>query len=179
MDEFSKRITESHGWLVKEFSGIRTGQASPALLDAVKVESYGSLVSLNQVGSIAVEDARTLRIAPWDSNQITAIERAIISADLGVSVAISSVGARVIFPELTNERRARLTKLAKQKLEAARVSLRSARDEVMKALDALERASEISEDEKFSRKEAAQKQVDQANRQLDELYKHKVAELAL
>jgi len=178
-DTFIIRVKENHDWLTKEFLSIRTGQASPALLDTIAVDSYGSLVPVNQVSSVGIEDARTLRLTPWDSTHIATLERAIIEADLGVSVTTDSVGLRVIFPELTSERRVQLTKLAKQKHEAARVSLRGARDEAMKALDADEKAGTISEDEKFSQKEAIQKQVEQANQQLDELYKHKVAELAL
>lgn len=176
-DEFAQRLAESIEWLTREFSTIRTGQAAPALLDAIKVDSYGSLVPINQVGSVGIEDARTLRITPWDASQIASIETAITDADFGVSVSTDSAGLRVIFPELTSERRQQLTKLAKQKLEDARVSVRAARDEMMKALDSTEKTGDISEDEKFTQKEAAQKQVDTTNQQLDELYKAKENEL--
>jgi ribosome recycling factor len=177
MDEFTQRLQESIEWLSKEFAGIRTGQASPALLDSVKVESYGTHVPLNQVASIGIEDARTLRISPWDASQIAGIERALTEADLGISVSTDSAGLRAIFPELTSERRTQLTKLAKQKLEDARVSVRSARDEIMKQLDKQEKEGEISEDEKFTAREQVQKQVDDTNKKLDELYSAKEAQL--
>ncbi len=176
--DFNERTTECLEWLKQEYAGIRTGQATPALLDSIKVESYGTKVPLNQVGSVGVEDARTLRISVWDSGQIKEIERAISEADLGVSVATDSAGLRVIFPELTSERRVQLQKLAKQKLEEARVSVKSARDDVMKDIDKREKAGELSEDEKFSEKEQVQKQVDAANKSLDDLYQQKEQEIA-
>lgn len=178
IEEFSRRLTESADWLSKEFASIRTGQAAPALLDSVKVDSYGAKVPINQVASIGIEDARTLRVSPWDAGQISALESALMEADLGVSVATDSAGLRVIFPELTSERRAQLTKLAKQKLEDARVSVRAARDEIMKHFDQQAKAGEMSEDEKFTSRETVQKHVDTINKKLDELYHAKETELA-
>ncbi len=177
MNTFSERAKEVERWLEREYLGIRSGQATPGLLDGVKVQSYGTLVSLNQVGSVTVEDARTLRISTWDTSQITAVETAIRDADLGLSVVTDSSGLRVIFPELTSERRTQLLKLAKQRLEDARVSLRSTRDEAMKELEKQEKAGEVSEDEKFSQKEAIQKVVDATNRSLDTHYQKKEIEI--
>lgn len=177
MNDFETRLEEVSTWLANEYSGIRTGQATPALLDSVKVESYGSLMPVNQVASVGIEDARTLRVAPWDQGLIKTIETAIRDADLGVSVVTDSAGLRVIFPELTGDRRAQLLKLAKGKLEDARVSVRAARDEMMKSLDAQQKEGEISEDEKFSQKEDAQRKVDAANRSLEGLYEKKEAEI--
>ena len=116
MDNVSEKLKEVNEWLQKEYSGIRTGQASPMLLDAVKVESYGSYMPINQVGSVNIEDARTLRISVWDKSAVSAIEKAIREADLGISTVSDSDGVRVIFPELTSERRVQLMKLAKAKL---------------------------------------------------------------
>ena len=107
MIDIETRGKEIVDWLQNEYAGIRTGQATPALLDSIKVENYGSMMPLNQVGSVGVEDARTLRIAPWDVGSIGAIETAIRDADLGVSVSTDSAGLRVSFPELTSDRRAR------------------------------------------------------------------------
>lgn len=176
--DFDSRTKEIINWLTNEYASIRTGQATPALLDSVKVESYGSLVPLNQVGSVGVEDARTLRISPWDASQIAAIETALREADLGISVSTDSAGLRVAFPELTSERRAQLLKLAKQKLEDARVSVRSVRDEHMKAFDKQEKDGEISKDEQFSKREAIQKKVDETNKQLELLYTKKEEEIS-
>lgn len=175
--EISQRLAGVAEWLQKEYVGIRTGQANPGLLDSVKVESYGTFVPVQQVGSISIEDARTLRISVWDSSQVKAVEKAFQDADLGVSVAADSSGIRVIFPELTSERRVQLLKLAKSKLEDARVSVKAARDEAMKEMERQFKASEISEDDKFSIKDKIQKQVDEANAALETLYIRKEKEL--
>lgn len=166
-------------WLQAEFGTIRTGQATPVLLDSVRVDSYGAIVSLQHVASVGIEDARTLRVAPWDASQVATIEAAIRDADLGVSVMSDSGGVRVIFPELTTERRQQLTKLAKAKFEDARVRVRGVRDEEMKRLDQQCKAGAISEDEKFSAREVIQTAVDTCNRSLESLYLKKEAELSL
>ena len=173
----TKKLAEAKEWLQKEYAGIRSGQAAPALLDNIKVENYGALSPLNQVGSVGVEDARTLRISPWDASTIPAIETAIREADLGVSVSTDSAGLRVSFPELTAERRDQLQKLAKGKLEESRVTVRSIRDDAMKAIDKLEKDGDISEDDKFSKKEAVQKAVDETNKELEALFSKKETEL--
>lgn len=164
-------------WLQKEFAAIRTGQAAPELLDSVRVDSYGAKVPLNQIGSVGVEDARTLRISVWDSGSVHDVERAIADADLGLSVTVDGSSIRVIFPELTGERREQLAKLAKKKLEDARVSVRSMRDDVMKAAEKAEKDGELSEDEKFRVKETVQKKVDELNDALETLYKSKEASI--
>ena len=178
MDELKKRLHEVQSWLQDQYSTIRTGQATPALLDSVKVESYGSMMPINQVGSVGVEDARTLRISTWDAGSIPAIERALQDADLGVSVATDSAGLRVIFPELTSERRTQLLKLAKQKLEDARISVKSVRDDSKKEIDKQQKEGEISEDEKFTQMEAMQKEIEGANKKLEELYTQKETEIS-
>lgn len=176
-NNIAQKLQEVKDWLQKEYAGIRTGQASPALLDSVKVESYGSMLPLNQVGSVGVEDARTLRVSPWDTTLTSAIEKAVQEANLGVSVATDSGGLRVIFPELTAERRDQLLKLAKSKLEDARITVRGLRDDAMKEIDATEKAGDISEDEKFTSKEQLQKSVDVTNKGLEALFSQKEIEL--
>lgn len=178
--EFSitQKVQEATKWLENEFSGIRTGQASPALLDGVKVESYGAFMPIPQVGSVGIEDARTLRISAWDSSIIPAIEKAIRDADLGVSLATDSNGVRVIFPELTGERRTQLVKLAKAKLEDARVTVRGIRDEVMKQIESAQKSGEISEDDKYALKESIQKEIDNTNQTLETMFAKKEAEIS-
>lgn len=175
--EMKQKFKEVTDWLVKEYAGIRTGQASPAILDSVKVESYGTYMSLQQVGSIGIEDVRTLRVVPWDASQVVAIEKAIRDADLGVSVVTDSSGLRVIFPELTSERRTQLLKLAKNKLEDARISVRSVRDDEMKEIERQFKANEIAEDDKFTLKENVQKAVEETNNSLESLFTSKEREL--
>lgn len=173
-----KKLSAATEWLRGEYVGIRTGAATVALLDSVKAESYGTFMALNQLSSISIEDARTLRLSPWDASTISAIERAITEADLGVSVATDSSGLRVIFPELTSERRVQILKLAKSKLEEARVKIRSARDEAMKLIDSEEKDGKISEDERFKQKNDVQKKVDNTNDTLDKLFSQKEAEIS-
>lgn len=177
MDDFAKKLAGAEEWLRGEYASIRTGQATPGILDAIKVESYGAKMPVNQVASIGIEDARTLRVAPWDSGNISAIERAIMDADLGLGVVTDSSGIRVTFPELTGERRATLLKLAKQKLEEARVRVRSARDEKMKSIESQTKAKEIGDDDARRAKESSQKQIDAINQKLEALFDQKEKEI--
>jgi ribosome recycling factor len=141
------------------------------------VESYGSVMSLNQMASVGVEDARTLRISVWDNSVIAAIERSIREADLGVSTVTDSTGIRVIFPELTAERRVQLLKLAKNKLEESRIAVRAIRDEAMKTIEKQQKDGELSEDEKFTLKDKIQSLVDKTNQALETQFLKKEAEL--
>lgn len=172
------KITDTESWLQKEFQGIRTGRAAPALLDGVLVESFGARVPLNQVGSVGVEGARTLRVSVWNADQVKDVEKAITDSDLGVGVSSDEKGVRVTFPELTAERRATLIKLAKDKLEEARVSLRGIRDDVWNDIQKKEKDGEITEDEKFRFKEEMQKMIDEANKALDASMTKKEEEIA-
>ena len=175
---FEKRVKEIQERLAKELAGVRTGRATPALLDGVTVEVYGSRVSIKEVATISVEDARTLRIAPWDMANGKEIEKAITLANLGLSVGLGEGGVRVSFPELTAERRVSLQKLAKEKVEEARTSLRIARDEVWSAIQKQEKEKRISEDDKFRYKDEMQKKVDATNKAFDESLARKEKEIA-
>jgi ribosome recycling factor len=177
ISEFTTRADDVLAWLAKEFTGVRTGRAAPALLDLVHVEAYGSKMPINQVGSVMVEDPRTLRVSVWDASMIRSVEKGVTEADLGVSVVVDGAGLRVIFPPLTSERRVQLLKLAKAKLEEARVSIRSIRDDAMKSLDTLEKDGEMSKDEKFTAREQVQKRVDEYNAKLESLYDAKEKEI--
>ncbi len=174
---FDERAKEIDSWLMREFTGVRTGRATPALLDLVSIEAYGSRMPMNQVGSVTVEDPRTLRVSVWDASLVREVEKGIVASDLGVSVVTDSSGLRVIFPTLTSERRVQLLKLAKAKLEEARVSIRGARDEAMKDIDAQGKAGDMSDDDKFSAKESLQKRVDTANLGLESHYNLKEKEI--
>lgn len=172
-----KKIADAREWLENEFRGIRTGRATPTLLDAVQVNAYGSRVPLKQTANIAVEDARTLRIAPYDPSVAKEIEKAISSADLGVGLVTDAGGLRVTFPELTSERRQELLKIAKNKLEEARTTIRLARDEVWNDIQKQEREGEMTEDDKFFFKDELQRKVDSANEMLEKLYEQKEKEI--
>jgi ribosome recycling factor len=176
--QFDAKIAAGREWLAKEYRGLRTGRAAPAILDSVMVSAYGSMMPLKQVGAIGVEDARTLRVQPFDAGLLKDIERAISSADLGVGTSSDGVTVRVTFPELTSERRAQLTKLAKGKLEEARTTVRLARDETKKDIENKERASEIAKDDKFRLTEELQKKVDTANEELEKAFEAKEREMS-
>jgi ribosome recycling factor len=171
------KVKELEEWLKKEQSQIRTGRASPALLDAVRVENYGSHVPLNQVGTISVEDPRSIRITPWDVTQSKHIEKAVIAANLGVSVAVDDKGVRVLFPELTTETRQAIVKIAKEKLEQARITLRNEREKIWNDIQAKEKTGEVTEDDKFRYKNDMQKIVDDTNKKLDDLHAKKEKEI--
>lgn len=167
------RVKEIEDWLKKEQSQIRTGRASPNFLDDVRVESYGSTVPLVQVGTISVEGPRVLRVTPWDMSQAKHIEKAISVLNLGVSLGLDDKGVRVIFPELTSETREHIVKIAKEKLEHAKITLRSERERVWNDIQAKEKASELTEDDKFRSKNEMQKIVDAANKSFDDLHAKK------
>jgi ribosome recycling factor len=174
---FKKKIKELEEWLKKEQSQIRTGRATPALLDGIMVEAYDSKMSLSQIGSIANEDPRTLRISIWDTSLIKNAERAIGNANLGVSAIVDDKGIRVIFPELTTERRQSVLKIAKEKLEQARVSLRKLREDIWADIQAKEKDGEMSEDDKFRFKDEMEKIVKDTNKSLDDLHERKEKEI--
>ncbi len=167
LEPLKNKVKETANWLDKELASVRTGRANPALLDGVRVDSYGSQVAINQVGSIAVEDARSIRISPWDQSLVKAVEKAVAAANLGVSLAIDEKGVRVIFPELTGERRAQIVKVAKEKFEQARVTVRKERDWTIQEIEKKEKAKEMGEDDKFRLKTEVQKIIDEANKKLE------------
>jgi ribosome recycling factor len=175
--EFTTRTAEIEEWLKKELSLLRTGRATSAILDSITVESYGTQSPIAHVGNIVMEDARTLRIAPWDKTQVKAIEAAITKANLGLSVSTDDAGLRIIFPELTGERRAQIIKLLKQKLEDARISLRKEREAVLSDCKQQEKEGAMSEDDQFKTKEELQKRVDDLNRRLEQLAEKKETEI--
>ena len=179
--DFSKlktQIKETEEWLARELSGVRTGRATPTLLDGVKPEAYGTRTPLRELASVSVEDARTLRIIPWDKSITKNIEKGITDADLGVGLATDDQGLRISFPELTSERRTQLSKIAGDKTEAAKVTLRSHRTDALKALDAAEAAGGIGEDEVKRLKAEIQKLIDTGNESFAKVLERKETEIA-
>ncbi|HBM46092.1 MAG: ribosome recycling factor [Parcubacteria group bacterium GW2011_GWF2_38_76] len=174
---FKEKTTATANWLVQEFSGLRTGRATPALLDNVMTESYGVKVPITHIASISVEDARSLKIVPWDKSSIKDIERAVAAANLGVSTSPDSSGVRVIFPELTEDRRKTLAKVIKDKLEDARVTIRKEREDVWTDIQAKVRDSLLTEDDKFTLKDELQRLVDAANKNLEDIAEKKEKEI--
>ncbi|MFM2414539.1 MAG: hypothetical protein RI911_232, partial [Candidatus Parcubacteria bacterium] len=145
--------------------------------DGVRAEVYGSRMPLNQVATIGTEDPRTLRVIPFDKGTLKDIERAISQADLGVGTAADDRGIRVIFPELTADRRTQLMKIAKSRMEDARVRMRGLRDEVWGDIQKQERDGLLSEDAKFKAKEQMEKIVSETNKKFEEHLKKKEEEV--
>lgn len=172
-----EKLQKAEEHLKRELSGIRTGRANAGILDVITVESYGSRLPINNVATIGVEDARTLRIKPFDPSMTKEIEKELTHANLGLSLSIDDMGLRIVFPELTGERRIALVKLAKEKVEEARILIRQARDDVWSDIQKQERDSAISEDDKFRFKDEMQKKVDATNTRFDEALDRKEKEI--
>ncbi len=170
---FEDSARNTKDWLSKEFAQLHTGAASPMVLDGISVDSYGTKQPLRNVASISIEDPKTLRVTPWDKQQVKEIEKEILKSDLGLSVAVDQSGLRIIFPMLTTENREKLVKVIKAKLEDSRVSVKKERENMIREIDRLAREGEMSEDEKVRAKEKLQSMVDDANSSLEEIFRAK------
>lgn len=172
-----EKIAGAKEWLSREYKTLRTGRASPVILDGIHVSAYGSMQPIKHLASVSVDDARTLRVQPFDASVLKDIERAISAADLGLGMSADQSSIRVMFPDLTTERRAELIKVAKGKLEEARTRIRLARDETWKHIQEQEKEGAMSEDEKFRSKEDMQKKVDAGNDELEKAFNTKEKEM--
>lgn len=175
--KYNEHVVEIGEWLGGEFGGLRSGRATPAVLDGVFVESYGVKAPVKHVASISMEDPRTVRITPFDSSVTKEIEKAIMLSNLGLSVSADERGVRVHFPELTSERRAALLKVAKEKWEQARVQLRKLRDNTNKDIERMEKDGHIGEDERFRLKKELDKITEGENKKLQEGFERKEREI--
>ncbi len=173
LEAFKKEAAGAEAWLLKEYSQIHTGRAAPALLDGVQVESYSAYQPLKNVSSVSIEDPKTLRVVPWDKSQIKDIERALHAANLGFSVSVDDVGVRVIIPALTTETRNQLAKIAKDRLEDARITVRKAREEMLSSL----KDQKLPEDMFRNAKDDLQKLVDGVNATLEGMLERKEKEI--
>jgi ribosome recycling factor len=158
--ELDRRMHGAIETLKKEFSGLRTGRASPALLDPVKVEAYGNTVPINQVGSIGTPEARMITVQVWDKGLAKAVDKAIRDAGLGLNPQMDGQLLRIPLPELNEERRKELSKLAAKYAEAARVSVRNVRRDGMDLLKRLEKDHKISQDDQHAKGDELQKLTD-------------------
>lgn len=161
----------------KTFAGVRTGRASPALLDNIVVEYYGALTPLKQLAQISVPEPRMMVVQSYDKNALKDIERAIQKSDLGINPMIEGGVVRLILPQLTEERRRDLVKLIKSETEKSKISLRNIRREVIDALKKQKEKKEISEDVAKSLEEKVQKITDKFSAEIDKLEKNKEAEI--
>ncbi|MER3456218.1 MAG: ribosome recycling factor [candidate division GAL15 bacterium] len=161
----------------RELGSLRTGRASPALLEHIKVEYYGTQVPLNQLATISVLEPRLLVVQPWDRNATKAIEKAILQSELGLVPSSDGVVLRVPIPPLTEERRRELVRVARKHAEEGRVAVRNVRREARQTLEELEEAREISEDELHRAQEELQKLTDRFIAEIDALLQKKEAEI--
>jgi ribosome recycling factor len=163
--------------LKQEVSGLRTGRASPALVEDLEIDYYGAKTALKALASISSPEPKQIFIQPWDKNAMEPIQKAILSSSLGLNPIADKDGIRLTIPALTEERRRDLAKLLGRHLEDARIQVRREREDALKAVDASEKAKEISEDEKFRQKSEVQKQIDDMNKKIEELGSAKEQEI--
>ena len=166
-EEMNRRMAGAGTTLKSELGGLRTGRASAALLDPVKVEAYGNVVPINQVGTISTPEARMITVQVWDKSLAKAVDKAIRDAGLGLNPQMDGQLLRVPLPELNEERRKELSKLASKYAEAARVAVRNVRRDGMDLLKRLEKDHKISQDEHHSKGDELQKLTDQHIKDID------------
>ena len=171
------KMDKALGVLKDELAGIRTGRATPALLRRVIVDYYGTPVPIQQLASFSVPEPRTLVITPYDRNAIAAMEKAIMSSDVGITPSNDGVVVRLSFPPLTEERRKELIKLVHHRGEEGRVAVRNIRRHSKEELEKLEREGAISEDDLVRSEKELQKLTDRHIADIDEVVSHKDAEL--
>ncbi len=172
-----ERMAKSFDALRHELAKLRTGRAHPSLLDHVMVDYYGQQVPLSQTAQIKTGDARTLVVEPWEKNMVAAIEKAILTSDLGLNPATSGQTIRVPLPALTEQRRRELVKVVKHEGENAKVATRNIRRDANQELDKLLKDKAITEDDKRRASEAIQKLTDRAIQDVDKILGDKEAEL--
>ena len=176
-DETNRRMVGAVTTLKGEFSGLRTGRASPALLDPVQVEAYGNTVPINQVGTISTPESRLITVQVWDKGLAKAVDKAIRDAGLGLNPQMDGQLLRIPLPELNQERRKELSKLASKYAEAARIAVRNVRRDGMDLLKRLEKDHKIGEDEHHSKGEELQKLTDQHIKDIDAALQSKEQEI--
>ncbi len=166
-------FADAEAYLQQEYLQISTGRANPVLLDGIMIDSYGSQQPIKNVASISIEDARTMKISPWDKSQISLIEKALYDSKLPFSISVDDTGVRVNIPQLTEENKKSLVKMLKEKLEAARVKVRNIRQEILKEIEAGEKNGDYAEDARKRAEEELQKMVDASNKNLEDIFKKK------
>lgn len=174
---FDEKMEKTVAVLSEEYANIRAGRANPHLLDKIRVDYYGTPTALQGVANVSVPEARIIQIQPWESKMIKEIEKAILASDLGITPGNDGKVIRLVFPELTEERRKALCKDIKKSAENAKVAIRNVRRDGMDAVKKLEKNSEISEDERKSLEDELQKATDKRITEVDKLTESKEKEI--
>lgn len=172
-EQFSRAIEH----LKSEISSLRTGRATPAIVEDIPVEAYGSKQALKALASITVLDAKTLQVEPWDKSILSDLEGAIRHSQLGINPVNDGKLIRLPLPELTQDRRQELIKVLHTKLEQARISIRQVREDIKKAIDNAEKNKEIAEDERFRLNDELDKKVKEYNDQIKAIGEEKEKEI--
>jgi ribosome recycling factor len=176
-NDLKRRMDGAIEALKREFAGLRTGRASTSLLDNIQVDAYGAAMPMNQVASVSVPEPRLLTVQVWDNGNIKAVEKAIIDSELGLNPQTEGNLIRVPIPELSEERREEMTKVAAKYAEQARVAVRNVRRDGMDGLKKLEKDGEISQDEHRARGDDIQQMTDGHISNIDELLEAKEQEI--
>ena len=175
--EFDAKMQKTIDVVMSDFASVRAGRANAAVLDKITVDYYGAPTPLNQVAAISSPDPRSLMIQPWDGTLLKAIEKAIQTSDLGINPQNDGSSIRLNFPQLTEERRKELTKQVRKYAENGKVAIRNVRREAMDKLKALQKKSEITEDDCKDFEKELQDMTDKRCKELDELAAKKEKEL--
>ena len=171
--QFEEKMKKTVSLLENDFKAIRAGRANPAILDKVTVDYYGTPTPLNQIGNITVPEARIIQIAPWEKAMLKEVEKAIQASDLGLNPNSDGTVIRLVFPELTEERRKDLTKETKKKGEDAKVGIRNVRREAIDTFKKQEKNKELTEDDLKSLEDAIQKATDKFVAEIDKVVEAK------
>ena len=177
IQEYAVKMQKTIDVVSADFASVRAGRANASVLDRISVEYYGTETPIQQVASISAPDPRTLVIQPWDATLLKAIEKAILTSDLGINPQNDGKIIRLAFPQLTEERRKELSKQVKKYGENGKVAIRNIRRDAMSKLQAMEKKSEITEDDLKELEKDLQKLTDKRTKELDELTAKKEAEL--
>ncbi len=176
LKEFNDKMQKSYDFLRDDLASIRAGRANPHVLDKIKVDYYGTPTPIQQVGNVSVPEARIIQIAPWDKTLIKDIEKALMASDLGITPSNDGAVIRLVFPELTEERRKQLTKDIRKKGEDAKVAVRNVRRDGNDALKKL-KGSDVSEDEIEDLNDELQKITDKFIKDIDAAVEEKNKEV--
>jgi ribosome recycling factor len=177
IDDLKRRMNGAVEVLRDEFGGLRTGRATPALLEPINVDAYGSSMPMNQVGTISAPDARMLSVQVWDNSLISSVEKAIRDSDLGLNPQTEGNVVRVPVPQLSEERRIEMTKVASKYAEQARVAVRNVRRDGIDDLKKMEKDGEISQDEQHAWADEIQALTDATIKEIDDAVAAKEAEI--
>ncbi len=174
---YEDKMKKSYKNLLSEFGSIRVGRANPHVLDKITVDYYGSPTPINQVANIAVPEARIIQISPWEQNMLGTIEKALLTSDLGINPTNDGKTIRLVFPEMTEERRKEVSKDVKKKGENGKVAIRNIRRDANEAAKKSQKAGDISENEEEELQEKIQKLTDKYIKEMDEAVEEKIKEV--